>query len=334
MMGTLRIAFRVWQVYWVHLGVFFVTLALMLALNATQLFPRDEVGALNLDPVPQQHRPEPDRAADADLCAELLRHPADVSGDPGADPGDDGAGAGRRAAGHRCSALALWVAATAGLNLPGGPLVQQSGRTGQWFFNPFAWQLVFFTGFALMAGWLPAPPVRRWLVGLAVGDRRAVGALRLAQDHRRVRVRARLAPGLVVSCSTRPISACCATSHFLALAYLAWVAAGEGGARLRRGGLARRGHRAGLAGRPAVAGGFRRLDGAGAGARRVPEPRGRRARWRRSSSTSRASPRSSPWRGWPRSSRPSRGRRAARTSRPATADIAPDRAALAHEVPS
>ena len=49
-MGTLRIAYRVWQVYWVHLGVFFVTLFLMLAINATGAFPRDEVRALNLAP--------------------------------------------------------------------------------------------------------------------------------------------------------------------------------------------------------------------------------------------------------------------------------------------
>jgi hypothetical protein len=33
-----------------------------------------------------------------------------------------------------------------------------------WFFNPFAWQFLFFTGLFLSAGWLKAPPVRRWLV--------------------------------------------------------------------------------------------------------------------------------------------------------------------------
>ena len=27
-----------------------------------------------------------------------------------------------------------------------------------WFFNPFAWQLIFFTGFGFGMGWLPAPP--------------------------------------------------------------------------------------------------------------------------------------------------------------------------------
>lgn len=37
-----------------------------------------------------------------------------------------------------------------------------------WFFNPFAWQLLFFTGFAFGSGWLPALPRRRWLLRLAL----------------------------------------------------------------------------------------------------------------------------------------------------------------------
>jgi len=32
-----------------------------------------------------------------------------------------------------------------------------------WFFNPFAWQLLFYTGFFLGAGWIKPPPVRTWL---------------------------------------------------------------------------------------------------------------------------------------------------------------------------
>jgi hypothetical protein len=38
-----------------------------------------------------------------------------------------------------------------------------------WFFNPFGWQLIFFTGFAFGSGWLPEPPRRRALLWLAVG---------------------------------------------------------------------------------------------------------------------------------------------------------------------
>ena len=53
--------------------------------------------------------------------------------------------------------VALWAAAAAGLNLP-ADLWSSKGSDRTWFFNPFAWQLVFFTGFALMAGWLPRPP--------------------------------------------------------------------------------------------------------------------------------------------------------------------------------
>jgi hypothetical protein len=51
----------------------------------------------------------------------------------------------------------LWLAVQAtGINLPGG-----QGPGGMWFFNPFAWQLVFFTGFAFGLGWLKAPAFRR-----------------------------------------------------------------------------------------------------------------------------------------------------------------------------
>jgi hypothetical protein len=32
-----------------------------------------------------------------------------------------------------------------------------------WFFNPFAWQLLFYIGFSFGAGWLKSPPVRTWL---------------------------------------------------------------------------------------------------------------------------------------------------------------------------
>jgi hypothetical protein len=35
-----------------------------------------------------------------------------------------------------------------------------------WFFNPFAWQFLFYTGFFLNAGWLKAPPLSRWLIAL------------------------------------------------------------------------------------------------------------------------------------------------------------------------
>jgi hypothetical protein len=39
----------------------------------------------------------------------------------------------------------------------------------EWFFNPLAWQLLFFTGFGLSMGWIPAPPVSRPLLWIAGG---------------------------------------------------------------------------------------------------------------------------------------------------------------------
>lgn len=53
--------------------------------------------------------------------------------------------------------VALWaLVQVTGFNLPGG-----QGPGNVWYFNPFAWQLVFFTGFAFGMGWLKAPELRR-----------------------------------------------------------------------------------------------------------------------------------------------------------------------------
>lgn len=71
------------------------------------------------------------------------------------------------------ASVAVYAAAgLLGLNLPA-----DLGDLRPWYFNPFAWQLIFFTGFALGRGWIPAPPHSRrlayasggiLLVGLAI----------------------------------------------------------------------------------------------------------------------------------------------------------------------
>ena len=234
-MGTLRIALRVWQVYWVHLGVFFVTLMLMLAINSTGIFARDEVGALNLYPflnstgpnliglltltyVPNYFDILPMYLVILALIPVLMAlAQIDV----------------RLAI---LTSIALWVAATAGLNLP-AELWFQKPSSRQWFFNPFAWQLVFFAGFAWMSGWLPTPPVRRGLIWLAV----AVVVLSVPFAWFKI-----IGLSDVIREMRRDWAVLIDKSdfgllrfiHFLALAYLAWVVAGPGGARLRRGGWA------------------------------------------------------------------------------------------------
>jgi hypothetical protein len=133
------------------------------------------------------------------------------------------------------ASLALWaVAGTIGPNLPAELWVAGSGDR-PWFFNPFAWQLVFFAGFALMAGWLPPPPVERTLVFGAAGFlvltipfawHETIGASQFVRDWRRDWA------ALFEKTDLGPLR----MIHFLALAYLAWAAAGEGGRRLRRDG--------------------------------------------------------------------------------------------------
>jgi hypothetical protein len=235
--GTARVAFRVWQVYWAHIGLFFAVAAMMAALNATGLFERDYVGQLNLHPffndpaqqllglftltyVPNYFDILPMYMVILCMMPLLMA-------------------LSRVHVGLVFAAIGLtWLLAqesllrTLGLgglhlDLPAEPW---SDRT--WFFDPFGWQLVFFTGFALMRGWLPAPPVAPWLIGLAA----AVLILAVPLSSIGVRVL-----GLDWARGWRVDNAALIDKshfgilrylHFLALAYLAWVVAGARGRHL------------------------------------------------------------------------------------------------------
>ena len=52
------------------------------------------------------------------------------------------------------ASLALWLGAQAGRL----DLVADSATGREWFFNPFGWQIIFFSGFGFIRGWLPTPP--------------------------------------------------------------------------------------------------------------------------------------------------------------------------------
>ena len=102
----------------------------------------------------------------------------------------------------------------------------------QWFFNPFGWQLVFFTGFALMSRWLPAPPVDTRLLALAVfivlasvpfAYFRVYNEFTWFLDWRKEW-------GFLFNKTDFGILR---YIHFLALAYVAWVFAGPMGGRLK-----------------------------------------------------------------------------------------------------
>lgn len=185
-MGTLRIAHRVWQVYWSHIAMFFAVFAVVSTLNLSGWGTRDYVGQLNLYPfvnnVPDQlvglmtltYVPNYFDILPMYLVI-LCMVPLMI-------------------ALSRISPLAvltgmalIWALSQvenfhdAGfeslanlndtlsfLHLPAQAWFEPPNDTRTWFFNPFAWQLVFFTGFAFVRGWIPAPPIRPWLVALAL----------------------------------------------------------------------------------------------------------------------------------------------------------------------
>jgi hypothetical protein len=123
--------------------------------------------------------------------------------------------------------VALWVLANMRyLDLPAEPWTDR-----RWFFNPFAWQLLFFTGFAFMRGWLPTPPIRKnWkiaaiivlLASLPVSQHYLLWDVQSVQDIR---------------ASIQPLTAKTEFGlfrylHFLALAYLGYSIATQLGERL------------------------------------------------------------------------------------------------------
>lgn len=163
LMGTARVAFRVWQVYWAHLGLFLAVATAMVLLNSAFPDGRDYVGQLNLYPF--FNNPQPQLVGLVTLTyvpnyfdilpmylVILAMMPIMIW-------------LARIHVGLMALAsVTIWLATNMGYaSLPAEPW---SDRV--WFFNPFGWQLVFFTGFALMSGWFPAPPVDRRLFWVAI----------------------------------------------------------------------------------------------------------------------------------------------------------------------
>ncbi len=228
--GTLRILHRMWQVYWAHLGVFFVALLCMVALNRTGWFEADYVSALNLYPflnstganliglmtltyVPNYFDILPMYLVILGMVPVVMLLSRVHVLLPLA------------------ASVTLWMYGTFGdLNFP-AEYWFANGSTRGWFFDPFCWQLIFFTGFSFMAGWLPAPPVRRDLMVLAV----VIVVLTVP-----------FAWGKVISMSEfirewrtdwvvlhdKTHFGILRFVHFLSIAYLAWIAVGPQGARL------------------------------------------------------------------------------------------------------
>ncbi|MFB9174272.1 OpgC family protein [Roseibium salinum] len=231
-MGAARILHRMWQVYWAHIGQFLV-IAVGLAivqesgfLNRCCNLTEDYVGSLNLlhlydntavalpgiltlTWVPNYFDILPMYVVILSLIP-LMMLVARYS---------------------VMSALALsvglWFAAQFDLlSLPAEPWSDR-----EWFFNPFAWQMLFFTGFAFMRGWIPAPPVNRKLVALCAF------IVLVTVPFAYFRVHTNVEWVQAIRDAIRPLwikteFGLFRHIHFLALAYLAWIAAGEHGKHL------------------------------------------------------------------------------------------------------
>ena len=242
LIGTGRVAYRVWQVYWSHVGMVLAVIALLALADARgwgdpaktyvetlPILPFFEetgaalIGLLTLTWVPNYFDILPMYLVILALIPAVMA--AHRAGGP---------------LGAAALVAAIWLAAQAGwLDLPSRPWAPEI----PWFFNPFGWQLVFFTGFALGLGWLKAPPVTPGLIRLAA----AIVLLTIPFAWFRIHAGLYLPDDWLVQDliheareATRPLwrkteQGVLRWVHFLALAYLAWVWAGEGGRRLVEG---------------------------------------------------------------------------------------------------
>ncbi|MEQ8602593.1 MAG: OpgC domain-containing protein [Marivibrio sp.] len=158
--GSVRILFRTWQVYAAHIGMVFYIAAIVAAgtfwletrdyiaqLNLTFLFeeaPTAILGVFTLTYVPNYFDILPM------YIGALVMIPAAM------------ALSRVHVLGPFAASVALyWLNFTLGWGLPAE--LWKEGYSREWFFNPLAWQLLFFTGFSFAMGWLPAPPRSRAL---------------------------------------------------------------------------------------------------------------------------------------------------------------------------
>ena len=211
-LGTARIAYRIWQVYWAQIGLVLALIALAALLDRS----------FGLSVLAQQFAPllaDPERALlglatltwQPDYLDILPMYLVILALVPVMMLG-------RRlhAAVPFLIAIGLYAAVWSwGLNLSGNPW-----NGAGWFLNPFAWQLIFFIGFFIGMNWLPVP---------RLGDRRLIFAAALfvlisvplsfwgILEHWPL---AQTAHDLIIPANEKTDLHILRVLHFLALAYL------------------------------------------------------------------------------------------------------------------
>ena len=161
-LGAARIVYRAWQIYWAHICLFLMT-ASAVVLGTEIIGAKDYIGQLNL----HYFFDDPTKGVVRLLTLTYVPNYFDIL------PMYFGVlmmiplvmALSRIHAGWAMGfCLALWALNMAlGFSLPA-----EWWSDRPWFFNPFGWQLIFFTGFAFAAGWVRPPAPNKWLICLAL----------------------------------------------------------------------------------------------------------------------------------------------------------------------
>lgn len=220
-----RVVQRIWQIYWSHICVFIVVATLMAvagnkpdgtsyiqSLNLVRLFEDPApllIGLMTLTYVPNYFDILPMYMVILALLPVML--------------------IAERI--HRYLPLVLmtglWLSAQFSLtHFPAEPWSDRS-----WFFNPFGWQFIFFLGFFLMRGTIIPPPDSRWVMALAIMI--VVASVPFAW-YMILDASAffREAAHAIHPLTDKTVFGILRLIHFLALAYIAFHAVGDGGHRL------------------------------------------------------------------------------------------------------
>ena len=221
-----RVAHRIWQIFWAHICVFIVVVAIMVVAGtrndgATYIeslnlvpFMKDPggllVGLLTLTYVPNYFDILPMYIVILALMPLMIF----------------------ASKAHSYLPLflmsILWLATQFGLmRLPAEPWSDRS-----WFFDPFGWQFLFFTGFFLMRGTLPSPGFDRRLVALAI----AVVILTVPfawVRFQEVHPFFQMAAARIAPLADKSNFGLLRFVHFMAFCYIAVHLVGEKGSRLR-----------------------------------------------------------------------------------------------------
>ena len=164
-LGTARIAYRTWQVYIAHLILFFFILVMLLAANSV-FDTNDYVGQLNLT----YFLNDTGRALIGLFTMTYVPNFFDIL--PMyivilcMIPAFMALARIRPALAIAACVVLYAVNYVIVIELPAEVSPDRNFRA--WFFNPFAWQILFFAGFAMSLGYLRLPPFRWWLVALCV----------------------------------------------------------------------------------------------------------------------------------------------------------------------